>query len=64
MDEIARGVATAALTLQSALRGPLLPWRHDASTGAVDTAVVDSPKALDPNRPIREADFELEGILR
>ena len=24
----------------------------------IDTAVVDSPKALDPNRPIREADIE------
>ena len=29
----------------------------------IDTVVVDSLKALDPNRPIREADIRHEGTL-
>jgi hypothetical protein len=31
--------------------------KHEPASG-IDTAVVDSLKALDPNRPIREADID------
>jgi hypothetical protein len=35
------------------------PERSTKSVSDIDTAVVDSLKALDPNRPIREADVAL-----
>jgi hypothetical protein len=31
--------------------------KHEPASG-IDTVVVDSLKALDPNRPIREADID------
>ena len=32
------------------------------SVSDIDTLVVDSPKALDPDRPIREADITMDVV--
>ena len=37
--------------------------RQDDERSDIDTAVVDSLKALDPNRPIREADIQFDATL-
>src|SRR5664280_501236 len=52
---------------------PRIPWwkglgadseeKHEPATD-IDTAVVDSLKVLDPNRPIREADIALDKSRR
>jgi hypothetical protein len=40
------------------MEGPMCRFRREAASD-IDTAVVDSLKALDPDRPIREADIEI-----
>ena len=37
--------------------------KHEPASG-IDTELVDSLKALDPERPIREADIGVAGLLR
>ena len=39
-----------------------IPERSTSPRGDIDTALVDSLKALDPNRPIREADISRTGL--
>ena len=47
------------------MEGPLVPIAKNAEpVSDIDTVVVDSLKALDPKRPIREADIEQAAYWR
>src|SRR5436189_5806180 len=46
------------------MEGPMCRFRREARARDIDTAVVDGLKALDPNRPIREADIHWHNQAR